>query len=77
MLANEKYPALQDSTKWKLEKGQQTSWVSVNMTRWLDKYGKKVRRNISLPADLNEWAKENKINVSKVTTDALYDLQRG
>lgn len=43
MLANEKYPAVQDPTKWKLAKGQQASWVSVNMTRWLDKYGKKVR----------------------------------
>lgn len=77
MLANEKErPEVQDPRKWDLEKGQQTSWVSVNMTRWLNKNVKTVRRNITLPADLNEWAKQNKINVSKVTTDALYDMQK-
>ena len=38
MLANEEeYPAVQDPSTWDLEKGQQTSWVSVNMARWLDK----------------------------------------
>lgn len=76
MLANEKErPAVQDPRTWDLDKGQQTSWVSANMTRWLNKNVKTVRRNITLPADLNEWAKQNKINVSKVTTDALYDMQ--
>lgn len=75
MLANEDRPKVQDPREWKLDKGQQTSWVSVNMTRWLNKYGKTVRRNISLPAELNEWAKKNKINVSKVATEALYDMQ--
>lgn len=75
MLANGERPEVQDPRKWELDKTQQTSWVSVNMTRWLNKYGKTVRRNISLPADLNEWAKENKINVSKVATEALYAMQ--
>ena len=76
MLANElERPEVQDPREWTLDKCQQTSWVSVNMTRWLNKYGKTVRRNISIPADLNEWAKKNKINVSKVATEALYDLQ--
>lgn len=76
MLANEpELPEVQDSREWSLDERQQTSWVSVNMTRWLNKYGKTVRRNISIPADLNEWAKRNKINVSKVATDALYDMQ--
>lgn len=38
MLANEEeYPEVQDPSTWNLEKGQQTSWVSVNMARWLDK----------------------------------------
>ena len=78
MLANDdSRPKVQDPRKWTLEKGQQTSWVSVNMTRWLNKYGKTVRRNISLPAGLNDWAKKNKINVSKVATEALYNLQEG
>lgn len=76
MLANKKErPEVQDPRTWDLEKGQQTSWVSVNMTRWLNKNVKTVRRNITLPADLNEWAKQNKINVSKAATDALYDMR--
>lgn len=77
ILANEKErPEVQDPRTWNLEDGQQTSWVSVNMTRWLNKNIKTVRRNITLPEDLNNWAKENKINVSKVTTDALQQLQQ-
>lgn len=69
------YPRVQDPTKWKLEKKQQISWVKVNMTKWRSKYSKTVRRNISLPEDLNNWAKKNKINVSKVTTEALRQMQ--
>lgn len=49
---------------------------SVNLTRWLNKNVKTVRKNITLPEDLNTWAKENGINVSKVATDALHELQR-
>lgn len=75
MLDEPNYPKVQDPRKWNLEKGQQTSWVTVNMTKWLSKYGKTVRRNISLPEGLNNWAKKNKINVSKVTTDALRQMQ--
>jgi predicted RNase H-like HicB family nuclease len=34
MLANElERPEVQDPREWTLDKGQQTSWVSVNMTR--------------------------------------------
>lgn len=76
MLVDTKYPEIQDPRKWKLENGEQTSWVTVNMTKWLDKYGKTVRRNITLPKGLNEWAKKNKINVSKVTREALYEMQQ-
>lgn len=34
-----------------------------------------VQRNISLPEGLNNWAKENKINVSQVTANALRKVQ--
>lgn len=69
------YPQVQDPRKWKLNKQQQTSWITVNLTKWRNKHEKTVRRNISLPESLNKWAKTNKINVSKVTTDALTDLR--
>ena len=36
---------------------------------------KGVRRNISIPSDLDDWARLNRINVSRVTTNALRQLQ--
>ncbi len=44
------------------------------MRRWLNDYGKTVRRNVTIPESLNEWAKLNNVNVSKVTTEALKEL---
>ncbi len=75
MLDGIDYPKVQDPKSWKLKENQQVSWVTVNMTKWQNKYGKTVRRNISIPAGLNKWAKENKINVSQVTTNALREMR--
>lgn len=76
LLDGEKYPKVQDPKKWKLNDNQQTSWVNVNMTRWLAKHGKTVRRNVTIPEGLNKWAKENSINVSQVVTKALTQMQK-
>jgi len=75
MLDGTNYPAVQDPKLWELKDNQLISWVTVNMTKWHSRYGKTVRRNITIPKGLNDWAKENKINVSKVATDALRELQ--
>ena len=69
------YPAVQDPTKWDLKENEQVMWVTINMAKWLSQYGKTVRRNVSIPEGLNKWAKENKINVSRVTTRALQQLR--
>ena len=69
------YPEVQDPRKWKLGKDDSVMWVTVNMAKWLNQYGKTVRRNISLPEELNNWAKENNINVSQVTTNALREMK--
>ena len=74
MLDGSKCPEIQDPRKWTLKDDQQVSWVTVNMTKWHNKYGKTVRRNISIPEGLNNWAKENKINVSQVATKALREM---
>lgn len=72
MLADlDHYPTVQDPRKWQLGPNDSIMWVSVNMAKWLHQYGRSVRRNISIPEGLNNWAKENKINVSQVTTNAL------
>lgn len=70
------YPKVQDPKQWSLKDNQQTSWVTVNMTKWHNKHSKRVRRNISIPEYLSKWAKENKINVSQVTTEALQEMQK-
>lgn len=69
------YPEVQDPRKWKLGKDDSVMWVTVNMAKWLNQYGKTVRLNISLPEELNNWAKENNINVSQVTTNALREMK--
>lgn len=74
MISDTDYPEVQDPKDWKLEENERIMWVSVNMTRWLNDYGKTVRRNITIPEGLNIWAKENNINVSKVTTEALKQM---
>lgn len=71
------YPKIQNPKSWDLGPHDSIMWVTVNMARWLSKYGKTVRRNISIPEGLNNWAKENKINVSKVATRALRELREG
>ena len=69
------YPKVQDPTKWKLSDNDSAMWVTVNMAKWLNQYGKTMRRNISLSEGLNNWAKENNINVSQVTTNALRKIK--
>ncbi|MUV40596.1 type II toxin-antitoxin system HicB family antitoxin [Levilactobacillus brevis] len=71
MLDGEKYPEPQDVSIWKLEDNQRVIYVSIDMTKWLQKNTKTVRRTITVPEYLNNLAKERKINVSRVATDAL------
>lgn len=68
------YPEVQDPSNWELEDNQRIMWVSVNMTKWLNDYGKTVRKNITISEGLNNWAKENNINVSRVATKVLKQL---
>lgn len=74
MISDTEYPAVQDPRSWELEENDSIMWVTVNMRRWLNDYGKTVRRNVTIPESLNEWAKLNNVNVSKVTTEALKEL---
>lgn len=53
-----------DPSDWHLEKNEKLVYVPVNLTSFYKKYGKTVRKNISIPEYLANWAKENKINVS-------------
>lgn len=64
-----------DPSNWHIEKNEKLVYVPVSLTNFYKKYGKTVRKNISVPEYLANWAKENKINVSRVASDALKALQ--
>ena len=64
-----------DSSDWNLDKDEKLVYVPVSLTNFYKKYGKTVRKNISVPEYLANWAKENKIHVSRVASDALKVLQ--
>jgi Uncharacterized conserved protein len=74
MIAGEEYPTPQDPTDWPLKKNERVVFVSVNMVQWLKKHSKTVRKNITIPDYLNDWAVENNVNVSRITTEALMEL---
>lgn len=76
MIADQKeYPKPQDPKNWELEDDERVGYVSVNMTQWKKKYGRVVRKSITIPGYLADWAKENNVNVSRVASDALRGLQ--
>jgi len=74
MISDTEYPKVQDPRDWQIEENDSIMWGTVNMRRWFNDHGKTVRRNITIPENINNWAKENNINVSKVTTEALKEL---
>lgn len=76
MIADKKeYPKPQDPSNWDLDDNEQVVFVSVNMDQWRKKYGRVVRKSITIPGYLADWAKENHVNVSRVASDALRGLQ--
>ncbi|MEY8315978.1 type II toxin-antitoxin system HicB family antitoxin [Oscillospiraceae bacterium 50-58] len=57
------------------EEGDFVSLVALDMDAYTEKYGKKaVRKNLTIPAWLNTFAEDQRINFSKVLTDALISL---
>ncbi|MBP2056998.1 putative RNase H-like HicB family nuclease [Lactobacillus colini] len=65
----------QNPSNWHLDEGERIAYIQVDLSRFYEKYGKKVRRNITVPEYLSDWATENKVNVSLVASNALKKLQ--
>lgn len=72
--AKGKVEEFQDSSIWELTDNEKIVYVPVSLDNFYVKYGQSVRKNISIPEYLADWAKENKINVSRVAADALRSL---
>ena len=65
------YPKPTPPQKLKLKKGEVLALVSVDLAEFRSKYSRTVRKNVTIPEYLNTIAKERKINVSQVLTEAL------
>ncbi|WDF82695.1 type II toxin-antitoxin system HicB family antitoxin [Lacticaseibacillus pabuli] len=70
------YPDPQDPSDWQLHDNEQIVMISVDMGRWLfekarERETKTVRRTITVPKYLNDFAKKHDINVSRLATQAL------
>ena len=72
--AKGKVEEVQDPSTWELADNEKFVYVPVSLANFYAKYGQSVRKNISIPEYLADWAKENKINVSRVAADALRSL---
>ena len=51
------------------------SLLTLDMDAYAEKYGKKaVRKNLTIPAWLNTFAEQQKVNFSQLLTEALTEL---
>lgn len=69
------YPDVMNPADWKLEDNQFVNYVKVDMKKWYREKAlasvKTITRSVTIPEYLNELAKDNNINVSRVLTEAL------
>lgn len=68
-------PAASHIEAIKPDDGGFVSLLTLDMDSYAEKYGKKaVRKNLTIPAWLNTFAEQQKLNFSQVLTEALTDL---
>lgn len=65
------YPKPSNPEDIKIEDGESLVYISVDLAEFRIKYSRTVRKNVTIPEYLNVIAKERKINVSQVLTEAL------
>lgn len=73
MIEDTKYPEVQDASEWVLKDNERIVYVSVDMGALKKEKSKTVKRSVTVPEYLNDMAKEQNINVSRVLTEALAD----
>ncbi|WP_412989713.1 hypothetical protein ACLJJ6_01560 [Pediococcus siamensis] len=62
-------PEPSDMKNTHLVEGEHVIMLPIN--EYAGKNTKRIRRNVTIPQYLNDWAKQSGINVSQVLTDAL------
>lgn len=72
MLIDEsEYPDASDLADIHLEKGETVALIPVDLDAYRRKFSKTVRKSVTIPDYLDRIAKEQKLNVSGVLTEAL------
>ncbi|MGP4118036.1 type II toxin-antitoxin system HicB family antitoxin [Levilactobacillus zymae] len=65
------YPKPSEPQNLNLSTGESLVYISVDLAEFRAKYSRTVRKNVTIPEYLNVMAKEQRINVSQVLTEAL------
>lgn len=60
-LKDKELPLVQDPTTWKLNDKQQVMWINVDLQKRQTLNRRTIRRSITVPEYLNEWAKNMKL----------------
>lgn len=64
-------------TDWQIENNQKIVWILIDLEDWINRtHAKTIRRSVTIPEYLNEWAKKNKVNVSGLVTQKLRELYK-
>lgn len=64
-------------TDWQIENNQKIVWILIDLEDWINRtHAKTIRRSVTIPEYLNEWAKKNKVNVSRLVTQKLRELYK-
>ena len=65
-------PAASDILKYKTSENTYTALISIDMDEWTKTYStKSIRKNVTLPAWLNQLAEKENINFSSLLQEAL------
>lgn len=65
------YPPMSAPESLEFAADENLIYVKVDLANFRRKYSKTVRKNVTIPDYLNQMAKAQHVNVSKVLTDAL------
>ncbi|USS86890.1 type II toxin-antitoxin system HicB family antitoxin [Fructilactobacillus cliffordii] len=68
------YPQASNPNDLNLQDDENLVYVAINIDDFKRRYSKTVRTNVTIPKALKEKAKREHINLSRVLTDALYEV---
>jgi len=65
------YPQATEIDPSSLDSGEKLVYITTDLSAFRQEFSRTVRKNVTIPEYLNDMARKQKLNVSKVLTDAL------